>query len=564
MRATSRPGLLITVAALLACGGDGSSGPSGRLLVDVSRDTATVMAGDTIHVAATVTDTLGATVSVRPAFASSDERIAVVDGEGIVTGRSPGIVHVSARAGGDTARVTVTVTRGAASIVLAAGPDSTVIGNRFALPLAVLDSSGARLDDPRPISITSSDSLVAMVEGGDIRITGVGDATITVRVGPFRRQLAVRGRLAQVGAGSAWLQLDGGEEYACALTTAGEPHCWGANFAFRLGYDGDSWTARRVSGTTVFARIVTGYSHNCGLDADSVAWCWGAGVHAQLGGGAPTGDTPTPIREATGRRWAMLAVGGHGGNCGLDAVDSLLYCWGHNDLAQLGLPKRSRPGTGFDIHAPTLSWAGIKARTASLENYHGCMVAADGAAWCSGDPIGLGGIGAAVTADSAPWPVQGDHRFVQVGTGGPGYSCGLRTDGRITCWGDARYLGTGETEAVVRAEPQAPIPGLRFDELRVGPGSACARGVDGAWWCWGRNALGRATDGTYYGGDFAYVPVKLELPFTWRDVQPAGRFTCGITTANAVYCWGRGSWFGAPSTAEAAARQALVGSARAH
>lgn len=574
---TRRPRLLaaafVACVSLAACGDDEPSGPSGPFDVSIARDSLVVMAGDTVHVSATVADTAGATVAVRPAFTSSDTAVARVNRDGVVTGRSAGEAEIVVAAGGDTARVAVTVTPGAASISLGSVPDSTVPGMLFIIAPVAFDSAGEAMADPRPLSFETTDSSVATVDSaGRVWVTGIGDASIRVRIGPFTGELPVRGRLARMGSGAMWKALDGGSDnHACALSLDGAAWCWGEEFNRRLGSEGGTtWQPRAVTGNLKFERLATGHTHNCGLDADSVAWCWGAGNHNQLGGHglrAFVSASYTPLPEATGRRWAWLVAGGHGGNCALDAADSLVYCWGHNDAAQLGLTRTLRPSplgtTGtptLDIWAPTVSWRGMKGRAAALENFHGCMLTNEGAAWCSAFSNDFTAVGAAPSSDSTPWPVQGGHRYTQVAVGRDNMSCGLREDGRVLCWGRAPYLGIGDMRDTVYRDPQPIASTLTFDELQSGGYSVCARSTAGAWWCWGSDAIGTLASGERTKVSFSPVPVRVPETHQWRTIQPSGRFTCGLTMAGEIYCWGAGAWFGPNPTS---ARSAQAPSRRA-
>ena len=333
--------LAFVLAGLAACGEDDPAGPGGPFEVTVDRSAITVMEGDTAILSFTVADTGGAAVQVRPAWSSEDAGVARVSATGVVTGIAVGTTRIVAAAGGDTARVDVSVTPAAASASIAASQDSVTVGRPLQLALDVLDAGG-RAVAAYPVEWSSSNPEIATVDdSGRVRTFGIGDAQLTVRVGPFTDVVTLRARLPRLAPGEDWAYVQGnGEQYVCALTTAGAPWCWGVPFRNRLGVDesvhGGSLLPRPVNGNNTFVQLNVGDTHSCGLAADSTAWCWGHSGHGQTGPLTPgVFGRHTPIQHPVDRKWARIAAGGHGGTCGITS-DSLAWCWGHSDQNQIG------------------------------------------------------------------------------------------------------------------------------------------------------------------------------------------------------------------------------------
>ena len=92
---------------------------------------------------------------------------------------------------------------------------------------------------------------------------------------------------------------------------------------------------------------------------------------------------------------------------------------------------------------------------------------------------------------------------------GSGYSCGLRSDGTITCWGDN---GSGQAEA----------PGGVFSAVSAGSGYSCGLRSDGTITCWGDNRDGRAEAP---GGAFSAV-------------SAGSNHSCGLRSDGTITCWG--------------------------
>jgi len=151
-----------------------------------------------------------------------------------------------------------------------------------------------------------------------------------------------------VAAGLRWDAIAVGTSHACALATDGAAHCWGRNDAGQVGdgsADAVAATPRPVAGGLSFRLLSAGDRHACALDADGAAWCWGHNASGALGTGAAAetcGGVPcsrVPVRVATTLRFRTLTASrGEGGahTCGLDA-DGLAWCWGANGRGQLGV-----------------------------------------------------------------------------------------------------------------------------------------------------------------------------------------------------------------------------------
>ena len=138
------------------------------------------------------------------------------------------------------------------------------------------------------------------------------------------------------------------------------------------------------------------------------------------------------------------------------------------------------------------------------------------------------------------------------------YTCGLRTDGTVACWGEDR---DGRTD---------PVEGT-FEHLSVGSDHACAIDERGHIRCWGQEILGdrgRAIEDTP-DGQFLSVTVATntscaldpggyavawgsnyqqqaeihgEGPF--QEVVAGGQTFCGIAADRTARCWGYHDWAG--------------------
>ncbi len=111
--------------------------------------------------------------------------------------------------------------------------------------------------------------------------------------------------------------------------------------------------------------------------------------------------------------------------------------------------------------------------------------------------------------DDGHLDVPPDVRFSQISAGNR-FTCGIRADGGITCWGNNNHM-------------KLEAPEGRFTALDAGWDHACALGANGPV-CWGWNANDRATP-------------PLDAPLI--AIGAGAEHSCGLTIAGALLCWGK-------------------------
>ena len=150
--------------------------------------------------------------------------------------------------------------------------------------------------------------------------------------------------------------------------------------------------------------------------------------------------------------------------------------------------------------------------------------------------------------------------FTSVSTGGE-LSCGLRTDGTVTCWG---AKGNNPDGPIDRGQTDAPSGS--FTAVSAGAGAPCGLRSDATVTCWGDNVFGEADAPS---GSFTSVSAGVEAicvgcartaqQTCWgnsgsgRAVAPSGSFTSvsagyglfvrGAQRRNSMTCWGDGGNF---------------------
>jgi alpha-tubulin suppressor-like RCC1 family protein len=144
--------------------------------------------------------------------------------------------------------------------------------------------------------------------------------------------------------------------------------------------------------------------------------------------------------------------------------------------------------------------------------------------------------------------------FRQVSVGGfPGgsdfHACGVTTDDRAYCWGlntwgqlgiGSVYEGPEDCGNPCSTRPVAVVGGHRWKHVRAGDRFTCGVTTDNQAYCWGRNIegqLGSPTD----------VPQGSPIPVAgsrkFRQIRVGVAHACAITPANVAFCWGA-NWNG--------------------
>ena len=152
-----------------------------------------------------------------------------------------------------------------------------------------------------------------------------------------------------VTGGHRFRTLSLGNQHACGITINNEGYCWGSNNA-KLGDGGftDTSVPRPIAGGHRFSQISAGYNHSCGLTSLEQIYCWGGNGNGQLGN--PAQSAASPVLAINGEKAAEVQVSGIGTGssnftCGISKDRLTTWCWGRNDLGQLGNGQRNTAAT---------------------------------------------------------------------------------------------------------------------------------------------------------------------------------------------------------------------------
>jgi alpha-tubulin suppressor-like RCC1 family protein len=245
-----------------------------------------------------------------------------------------------------------------------------------------------------------------------------------------------------------------------AVTSGTALVCWGSSMYEQPDAGSSGFSDGGVAVGDIFSTAAVGRAHTCAIavrEGVQDVECWGDNTYGQTGASVldwpGTVPVPTPVGLSTlGVEITGVAAGGDT-SCAVTA-DGAAYCWGRNDLGQLG-----NPAVVGDTNVPTqvqLSSAGndIQVVELAMGDDHACASTAGNSVRCWGDnTFGQLGQGSNPPSSAAPVVVQriyqggpsGLPNVQHVAAGGQ-TTCVVRFgDPLVSCWGANNYGQAGQS-----------------------------------------------------------------------------------------------------------------------
>lgn len=374
-------------------------------------------------------------------------------------------------------------------------------------------------------SVGTSLTIISQINGAPVT-----SAQPTVRVVGFTR-------IAAAGATVVGAQTTTGG-FTCGIITTGDMYCWGVAWQ---GVRGNGTSTGVVPGLvpTVVAgghqwtEVAAGDWYVCALATGGVVYCWGGNDLSELGQGAPSGmDVTLPTPVSGDSTFSAVSIGQNEGTCAI-ALGHAAMCWGSGTWGRLG------NGSDTLVGVPVAVLGGHLFDALST-SFSGTCGVTGGSAYCwgIGTILGLDTASAPDTCSGTtpcakePVAVSGRLTFRPVIALDGNVTCAIATDNQTYCWGQG-YLGNGTTTGA--PSPTLVSGNLSFNSLAAGDGYHCGIVGGGAAYCWGPNKNGRLGNGSSADD---LVPTAVIGSHAFVQLSAAQDHTCGVTTDGNAYCWG--------------------------
>ncbi|MHB1138719.1 MAG: RCC1 domain-containing protein [Microthrixaceae bacterium] len=301
-------------------------------------------------------------------------------------------------------------------------------------------------------------------------------------------------------------------------------------------------TAPTTTTTTVpfvptgsFAVLSGGHDQTCALTPQGGVKCWGSNGKGQLGNGS-TVTSPLMV-DVSGLTSGVAAISsGRDHTCALTDSGGV-KCWGKT-LGQSDMDEMDDPlyqTTPVDVPGLTSGVAHI-----SSGEHHTCAVTDAGAVKCWGKNDG-GQLGDDTTSNSfTPVDVVGLGSGIASVEVGDRHTCAVTTSGGVKCWG-LNYGGQLGDDTDTSSSVPVDVLGLGAGVASVELGTlfSCAVTTAGGVKCWGYNQFGQIGDGT---NTDRWTPTQVSGLTSGVSALSAGDLKiCALMTSGGVKCWGNNS-----------------------
>lgn len=357
-----------------------------------------------------------------------------------------------------------------------------------------------------------------------------------------------------LGTGFTPVKVIAGNDFSCALSSAGAVKCWGLNTLGQLGQDrpgvvgqsseyigdaasemGASLPAVQLNATAIDIQTSSNASHACALLSSNRMKCWGLNSSGQLGvafnpavpacsnttvpnttcQGDDFGDVAgmsfITFPNQSGATVTRMAVGDNHTCAQLST--GVVYCWGDNTNGALGVDSADAiryltqapfasavlfSGSPFDVSSMVALTAHTNKNCATFLNAgsHVSLCWGEGAdgALGQGNTNNAGTVANPLAAVATAIDYTPFTLLTSGVKAGHDYSC-LRASSVVAqtlCWGSNAFDQLGSGGGATNDEPTDSTALGPFTDVYVGNDTTCA--VSGAfqYTCWGNNSNGNA------------------------------------------------------------------------
>ena len=330
--------------------------------------------------------------------------------------------------------------------------------------------------------------------------------------------------------GKSFKTISAGYYRTCAIASDDKAYCWGSN----NGVLGDGGIANQnkpvavkmqglLDGKTVKSISAGGLVHGCLIASDDNAYCWGHNYSGSLGNSSYSSSSfPVPVKNSNallGKTIKSITAGGFDNTCAV-ASDKKAYCWGKNDLGQVG--DKTYINRNEPVAVDTSGVLNLDISSISAGEYHTCAIALDNYAYCWGyNQTGQLGSGSVETKVNYPVAVNKNSyvgKNIKNIEAGKDHTCAIASDNKAYCWGYNYYgqLGNNGAQGYYASNWNVPtavstsgvLSGKNLVSVSVGRNHSCSIDTDSKVYCWGDNSYYQIGDNTNITRK---VPVSINL-----------------------------------------------------
>lgn len=298
----------------------------------------------------------------------------------------------------------------------------------------------------------------------------------------------------QIGTGTSWSTISGGDQHILALKNDGTLWAWGYNFWGQLGNANTvNLSAVTMVGTdNNWLQAVAGGNNSFALKTNGKIYAWGHNGYGQHGNGTTSATQVLilPTQVGTDSNWAQIAGGS--GHCMALKSNGTLWGWGYNTTGQVGVNSTSNVLVPTQVGTDS-DWAKVFCGDA-----HTFAIKTNGSLWAWGTN-NYGQLGNGNTTNQlTPVLIDTLHAWANI-IGGSSHTLAVTTNGDLYVCGYNGYgaLGNGTTVAL---NTLTQI-GTGSSWSHVGAGWYFSEAIksDGTAWGWGKNNYGQTGSGTSGG-----------------------------------------------------------------
>lgn len=348
------------------------------------------------------------------------------------------------------------------------------------------------------------------------------------------------------------VQLASGEQHSCALLSDGTVRCWGSNSSGQLGLGADAVggsikTPSPVPNLSDVVQITCGFNFTCALVASGDAFCWGFNGFGSVGIDSTSPSIiPSPVKVVSESKFKQIdSFFTH--SCAT-MEDGQVACWGENDSGACGQISPTLGGE-VKILKPAIVPGVTDSKKVSVGEGFSCALRKDGDVFCWGNnnygQLADGSIISRHTAkkvDGLPNGVDIDagssHVFVTAPTVEPKFKADF------WFWGENYFINTSFQPKVEKIVSPFNFskPDLQESLSSFVPGwQTVSLLIEGFVLNIGRNDSGQLGIGSKTDNPTSKISGAIESLSGFIEVAPGGKHMCARQETGKVWCWGQGS-----------------------